>query len=411
MTTKTDFAEAIVAALQERGAVKTTPDDNPLASRSIEDLIGGVRKGADNYPAQRNFTEAAIAMDSAASAGLKVGAIERASKRKKAARARKQRSEQIEAAVNASVSQDKPMSPERIEDAWQVIAVLYPIIEAISRSKRNWVQRYLGDLTADCVGMTIERMVNVLAGSNMDLSVLLESAEAIISKAPAPVLPEDASDEDRKHRKAVSKGCSWVMGVVNNCVLQSIETAYNSDENRRWSNFDTIFTVMNSANNIEDAYVARFRADHAPKMSGWRWAQPGEFDPALLSVALDAAITDRHLDPLVELFIGEGNTHPGGTFRWEALASQVFLLGPDGEWLWDAVERESRNHKHPEKAQAIRAKAYVAQLFGWMPGFIVDVCHALPDLPFGDGKRYPLAPALSYATAQDAAKAIMEVLA
>jgi hypothetical protein len=368
-----------------------------------------VRKGADNYPAKRNFTETANAMEAARSAGLKVGAIERESKRKKAALARTQRSEQIEAAVNAAVSSPTAMPPERVEDAWLIVATLYPVIEAVARSKRNWVQRYLGDLTADTVGMTCERMVNVLVGSGKDLSILLDSAEAVISKESAPALPEGATEEDVKRRKAVMKGCSWVMGVVNNCILQSINAAYHSEENERWQNLDTMTTIMASANNIEDTYVARFKADRAPLMSGWRWAQPGEFDPALLSVALDAAITDRHLDPLVELFIAEGNMHRG-SFRWEALASQVFLLGPDGEWLWDAVERESRNHKDPVNAQAIRAKAYVAQVFGWMPGFIVDVCHALPDLPFGDGKRYPLVPALSYATAQDAAEAIMEVL-
>lgn len=405
MTVKTDLASKIVTALQAHEAAKTsTTEDN----RTLTDLIGGVRKGADNYPAKVNHTEAGIAMETARVAGLKVGAIERESRRKKAARARQHRRDQIEALANSKAAPPK----ERIAQAWTVIIPLLPVIEAIAGRKRRWVQRYLGDLTADVTTMAVEDMLMVLARSDRDLDVLRESAEAIISKEAKPALPEDATDEDRKHRKAVTKGCSWVMGVVNNVIMRALDAAYNSDENVRWENLDILTTVMNSANGPqEDGFIARFKADRAPVMPGFRWARPGGVDPALVSTALTAAITDRGLDALVELFIAEGNTHPNGLFRWERLADQVFLRSPgEGEWMWGVVEKRTMGLQRPEIAQAQLAKVWVAKVFEWLPGFIVDVVNTLPDLPFGDGKRFPLVPALSYTTPAEAAEAIAAVL-
>jgi hypothetical protein len=405
MTVKTDLATAIVTALQQHEAAKTSPTED---NRTLADLVGGVRKGADNYPAKVNHTEAGIAMETARVAGLQVGRIERESRRKKAALARKHRADQIEALANSKTLPPK----ERIAQAWEVITPLLPVFDAIAGRKRRWVQRYLGDLTANVTTMAVEDMLMVLARSDKDLAVLRESAEAIISKEAKPALPEDATDEERKHRKAVGKGCSWVMGVVNNTIMRALDAAYRSEENVRWENLDILTTVLNAANGPqEDGFIARFKADRAPQMPGFRWNRPGAVDPALVSAALTAAITDRGLDPLVELFIAEGNTHPNGIFRWERLADQVFLLSPgEGPWMWSVVEKRTAHLEHPRKEQAHMAKVWVASLFEWMPGFIVDVVNALPDLPFGDGKRYPLCPALSYATPAEAAEAIAAVL-
>lgn len=397
---RTALAQTIINRVREQA---TDTSDQ----RTIADIIAGVQKSVDNHPARKNTTPIARQMEAARMAGLEAGRIERVSRRKKAALSRQHRRDQIEA---LSTSPD-PLPLERIAPAWLIVELMVPIIERIARSKKRRLQRYLGDLTADVETEATEDMLNVIARSTQDLDVLLESAGRLASDAPV-ALPADADTDARKRHKAVRRGCGWLMGVANNVVMRAIDTAYRSDENLRWASLDIIAAVMDQASGPqEDVFYSRFKADRAPVMMGSRWHNPGSVDPGLVSMALAAAITDRRLDPLVEMFLDQENCHPNGTFRWEQNAYKVFTLSPgDGAWMWALVEKRTSGFSYPEKARASMAKTWTNRLFAWLPSFMVDIVDVLQDMPFGDGKRYPLVPSLSFYTVEEAADAIASVL-
>lgn len=253
--------------------------------------------------------------------------------------------------------------------------------------------------------------MRVLAWSDQDLAVLERAATEIgLGVRPA----QDATDIERRFNKKVSRGRRWLMATVNNCVMKAIDSAYRSDPNVRWENIDLIPSIMDAVNGSdEDAFVARFKADRKPSMSGWRWAQPGAVDQGLISAALAGAISDRGLDAMVELFLREENCYPSGGFRWRELAHAVFLLAPDcdGEALWQQVLKQTEPLSIKTQARTQAARRLAQHLFAWIPDFIVDIVPMIEDMPFGDGRRYPLVPALSYATPHDAALAIAEVIA
>jgi hypothetical protein len=164
-------------------------------------------------------------------------------------------------------------------------------------------------------------------------------------------------------------------------------------------------------------------------MLGTSFPRPGGVDPSLIAQAINAAITDRGLDRLTELLLDEDNRRTDGTVYWKKLAEQVFRASPDGDQLWTDVERVTANLEVPARARADAAKRHVRRLFGWLPSVIVDVVESFehtpiaythghtvlasefeaylidPD-PLGE-RRHPLRPALAYATADQAARALV----
>jgi hypothetical protein len=224
------------------------------------------------------------------------------------------------------------------------------------------------------------------------------------------------------------------MGLVNNRLMGALVDSYTSQRNLRWDNLDLIATVMASINGPDDdAYIKRHKADRAPAFLGTRMASPGRIDGNLLATVLAAAVTERGLDPLVELLLDEERLRTDGFFSWQDNAASVFLLSPEGgEYMWSLVVKATMHLANPRDAQGRAAKAHVQNVFAWLPHVIRAAVDAfdyevtervyLPGsqwaLMASEFERYGnrgdveiIRPALKYATPQEAARAITEHLA
>lgn len=435
-TMRAEIEQRIAAALDGRSKVRpSAPEDNPLHNQTLADLRGGagVRKGADNYPAINlgYTTEASIAMETERVAGLADGREALSNRRKTVARARQARQDQWEAIDSNPVVPDQ----DRMLQAWRVVVPLHDIICDIANSKKAWASRFLGSVMDDVAQMALEKCALMLAKSDHDLEALAVAADELgLSRRETGKVPGDQvlDDDERKARRVIKRNRKWLMGMVNNRVMGALVDTYESRQNLVWENIDMIPTVMATISGVgEDPAVARTKADRAPAFLGTRFARPGGFDGTMLAVALSAAITDRGLDPLTELLLDDSNLRTDGSFAWQEHARQVFLLTPEcGPWMWDEVCKATAHLSRPKRARADAARLHVRNLYSWMPGLIVDVVDAFDQyavanldghavmtstfeeyLPFGDGKRYPLRPALAYTTAAEAAAVLTEHLA
>jgi hypothetical protein len=105
------------------------------------------------------------------------------------------------------------------------------------------------------------------------------------------------------------------------------------------------------------------------------------------------------------------------------------MATPDGDLLWTDVVRVTSYLEVPARARADAAKALVRKTFGWLPGLVVNVIESFEPSPIGFAhgrtvsasdfeayladpdqlgeRRYPLRPALTFATAREAAEALM----
>jgi hypothetical protein len=432
-------AAIIAAALSERSlGRKAVPEDNPYVKHTVAQLAHGVTKFADNIPAISKAGASGFGqeMEAARIEGMRDGCQHR----KAVTRHRSQRMRQRRAEFEALAAKPVAPKPERVTEAWVVVVHLLPIVERIATEKRQWAARFLGSITDDLAQLVVEKMVLVLAKSDWDLDAMAEAAEQLgdETRSTKRIPGDQLDDEARKHRRALRRARKLLMSVVNNWTATMLLDLYREAHNLRWENLDMLDTVMTSISSAgTDPYVANSKADRAPAMLGSVFPRPGEVNPDLLASAINAAITQRGLDRLTEVLLDENNRRTDGAVKWREVAEQVFRASPNGDQLWMIVERATSNLEMPSRAQGDAARRHVGSLFAWLPELIVGVMAAFDVQPIGwiDGhmvyatsydmileavrggatdplgeRRYPLRPALTYATAEEAAHALVASL-
>lgn len=432
----TDVASKIEAALTKKG--QKTPYDaasNPVGDRTVVDLMHGhgVLTSADQFPALDMTPKSALGyqMEQVRTAGLTAGKMDKSAKRMAQARERAAVKKQMD---DIACSKVKP-SKERLAAAWEIVLPLEPVIRQGALAKKAWASRFLGSNADDLPQMAIEAMVLVLAKSTEDLTILRTAAlelgeqQARTGKMPG----EQVSKEEKRERKQIGKARKWLMGLVNNRIMGALVDSYTAQRNLRWDNIDLVATVMaNISGPADDAYIQRHKADRAPSFLGTRFQQPDGIDGNLLAQAIAGAISEHRLDPLAELLTDPENLRTDGSFSWSRNAQQVFLLSPKGGApTWDLIERATAHLADPRKAQADAARMHVRSLFEWMPDMIVQTVDSFDFHAVGrvvhckrvnvvmeskfesmlDKKPRSYLPALTYATPQDAGRALSEHLA
>lgn len=387
--TKARVATALAAMIAADQAAKVPPSDdgNPLGGHTLADIVHGkgVSTPADHYPAVNPATSGshvALEQEYIRRVGLEEGKKDRSAKRMAVARQRAEVKKQLDTIAKSDV---KP-SPERLEQAWDIVAPMSEIVRRIANSKQRWAARFLGSTTDDVGIMAIEQMVLVLARIDRtpaELTVLRQAAWQLSGQLVDNVIPGDQvpivitdpiTKAERKQRKRLAKARKWLMGMANNRVMGALADLYTISYNLRWENLDLITTVMASISGIgEDPMFARTKADRAPAMPV-RSRRPGVIDPQIVVHAIAAAITDRRLDRLAELLLDQDRINAKGAFMWSRCAEAVFLASPHmGEWRWDMVCKATEHLAKPRKARGYAAQLFVRQQFAWLPSVIAGV--------------------------------------
>ena len=446
---ETHRIHVLIAALKEREKAKkkVKPEDNPLVNHTLEQLTDGVgvAKSADHFPAvnmaaQAPDNPAAFSMESQRIADRTKGRENTSAKRMAQHRDRAQRKVEFDRIAKARFTPE----PERMDKAWLIVFHMVEIITKIAKEKQSWANRLLGSAADDVPQMAIEKMAMVLAKSDKDLDLLLEAAEQlgektkITGRIPGDQMA-DLDKEEKTHRRQLRKARKWLMGMANNRVMGALVDAYTDQRNLRWDNLDIITTVMASIGGTgSDPMTSRFKHDRAPAMVGSKFQEPGGIDPALLAAGINAAITARQLDPLVEFILDEDHRRVNGSVRWSEFAQDIFLLDPsqEGEWMWAVLYNATLDHRHARKARGDAARQHVRNLFAWLPGLVSSLVDSfdphfigwhdgrailssdfelfLPEGPKredGTDIRLNLEPALKYATVEEAARDLVEHLA
>lgn len=435
MTISTTTKSTLITLLNERLAAKPAqPEDNPLAHLDLRALTGGVgvATNRDQHPMLDMTPKSSMGyeMEAGRREGLAEGKADLSAKRMAETRARKARKDAFTELA------DSPVVPpaDRLEQAWLVVVPMQGIIKTICDAKRQWAERQLGHLVDDVPSIVTEQMVLMLAKSDRDLTVLAVAAEELGGERErSGRLPGDQDTKEAKsERKAVAKARKWLMGMVNNRLMQTLVDCYRDQRNLRWDNLDVIDTVMASLNGVGgDPAMSHHKAKSPSSFQGQTFAQPGRISPTLLATAINAAITARGLDLLVEIMLDEDNRRTDRAVKWADLAEHIFLATPnaDGAHLWSLVVSATEHHIKPQKARAFAAQSHVRNQFAWLPGAIVSICQAFDQEPVTtDGgqtwqmasdfeayvhpslERYTVVPRLIFGSVEDAASALVEHL-
>ena len=379
-TTKNKTLGALLAArlnLQAR-ATEYVPEDNPFAGKSVDDLASGAGYPAVNMAEKTNGAAMAQALEEG-----RTGEIRKAKDVTVAKRVAQHRAREAKRLAFEEVDlKDYRPDPERMTMAWRVVFPLVPIVTRIANGKKRWAERYLGGVVDDVAQVVLERMALMIAKQERyDLSLLIEAADELGAQAERKGIPGDQrTDDERKHERAKGKARKWLMGMVNNRVQGTLVDLYTESRNLRWDNLDIIATVMTSINGPgEDPLVNAHKASRAPGFLGTRFQRPEGIDQGLVATAINAAITERGLDPITEILLNEENRRSNGSVAWSKVAEAIFLATPNGmgEHLWDLVQRATEHHDRPKRARADAVRTHVRNLFEWLPGFIVAVVESM----------------------------------
>jgi len=430
-----EITNLIAQALTERVVAKavTSEEDRPYANHELPELVTGVANHADNILA-RSMAPASSAGHVMEAARLEGGRAQR--RQRQAANAdRRRRTQARRDLFDETLAKPVTPDPKRMEQAWTVVGHLLPIVQRIATEKRQWAARFLGDVADDLVQEVLEKLVLTLAKSDHDLIVYAEAAGQLGTETRSNgQIPGDQADEEfHKHRKALRRARKELMSMTNHWTMTTLVDLYREARNLRWENLDILATIQTSIAGVGgDPYVARTKADRAPAMLGTTFTGPGQLDRDQVAAAVTAAITDRGLDRLTELLLDESSRRTDGTVKWRELAELIFMATTEGRELWPEVQRGTTHGKDPKRLQAEAATRLVQRQFEWLPDLIVAVVEAMDARPicYADGhaimasdldmyqpdphplgeRRYPLQPTLRYASATDAARALVEAL-
>lgn len=439
----------LLAVLNEHEQAKlATPEDNPFHERDLKDMTNnaGLLKSADKHPARNVAPESALGyeMEAARFTGLQEEKADKSAKRMAAHRARAARKVAFDEIANKPVIPSK----DRMQEAWFVVFPLVTIVTKIALSKQRWSARFLGSVADDIPQIALEKMALVLAKSDKDLEPLRQAAEELGGMAKrSNQIPGDQRDESedpdlRKQRRQAARNRKWLMGMANNRVMGALVDTYTERHNLRWDNLDLIATVMANISGVgDDPMTARFKADRAPAFMGTRFQRPGGMDANVMATAINAAITELGLDPIVEIILNDENRRVDGAIKWAHCAEQLFMAAPGGRgpWMWDLVVKATEHHKKPRRARADAARTFVRNQFEWLPFLIASVVEASEIKPIGfsaqpeqtsqlevrkimasdlelfylgeaPAPREMLRPALTYASRQEAAQILAETI-
>lgn len=372
----------IIAALYEHDRIrKATPEDNPFDGRPLKDMVqnAGILKSADKHPAKSMAPENPVGydMEAARFEALEAEKVDKSQQRKAVARQRQARKMNFDDLANSSVTPPQ----ERMQEAWYVVFPLVTTVSKIAEDKKRWAGRFLGSVTDDISQMALEKMALVLARSDRDLTLLRAAAEEIgeQQKRSKSIPGDQMTKEERKERKQMAKARKWLMGMAHNRVMGALTDVYTSQKNLRWDNLDIITTVMANVNSAgDDPLTARFKADRAPAFMGTRFPSPGVMPAEVLAVSISAGITNRELDPIVEIILNDDNRRADGAIKWAQCAEMFFRATPGGlgDHMWDCVVKATEHHTVPSRARADAARMHVRNLFEWLPRLIVATVEA-----------------------------------
>lgn len=406
MSNKTieELAYALTVALNshERAKQVYVPEENPFANHDLTAMTkAGLRKSADNYPAINMASVRnpmlGIDLEMARNAAMEEGRADTGAKRKAMRLARQQKLSQITKVDESSVVPSKA----RLHDAWAVVMPLVPTIMRIAEEKARWAARYLGNTVEDIPQVVLEKMALWLAKQDKyDLDDMLVAATAIgdqersTGKTPGDQGAAEVSDEERKYRKDMRRMRKLLMQVINNRTHAVLIDTYRNEQNLRWDTLDVVETVMAAISGVGgDPMMNSFKASRAPAFLGTRFQAPDGINAGLLAAGINAAITERGLDPLVEFMLDDTHRRTDGAIHWSEYAEQIFKLTPlgQGDWMWDAVVSATtvrRDGKvwpmdRARKARGDAARAHVRNLFGFLPRVITGLVDAFDPHPIG----------------------------
>lgn len=435
-----------VVNAHERAKTDYDPEQNPFANHDLKRMASaGMRKSADTVPAvnmaAKDEPMLGTALEEARHTVIAEARADKSAKRMAQHKARAERKVEFDRLADAPV----PVSAERMEQAWMVVLPMVPIIMRLANEKARYAARYLGTTTDDVPQMAIEKMALMLAKSDKDLGALEVAADELghVAEATGKLPGDQSSKEEKAERKQVKRNRKWLMGVINNRVMGAIVDSYMSERNLRWDNIDIIATVLATINGPgHDPLTSNFKADRAPAFLGTRFQRPGGIDAALLATGINAAITEKGLDPLVEFILDDDHRRVDGAVKWTEHAEDIFKLTPggNGAWLWDAVVAATTGRRRDgsawpmdraRKARGDAARAHVRNLFEFLPSVIVGLVESFDFKPIGynseshrailtsdfewllpepDERRKVLAPVLKFGSAEEAAGALVEHL-
>lgn len=407
-----------------RKAKPYVAEENPVGAKTLDDLMAGMgvdqfrdlmpQRNKDGWMGDEKVNQVIID-------GLEARKEKGVRTRQVRSRARAERMAQINAVTEAPQRPDEA----RMTQAWAIMRPLVPVIARIAKGKAAWAKRYLGTMQDDVSQGAITRYALYLAKSDLDLDVYLRAAGQLadeIDRIPGnQAVDKDAS----KQRKREAKARKSLMSLCNHMVMTTLVDLYRDQNNLRWENIDIIETVMASVNGKgDDPAFSNFQVNKPPSMQGSRMPAPGALHPDVLRIAISAAVTDRGLDRMVELFLSSMNTN--GSFPWTANAEQVFLCLPNGEAAWHAVALATSHHADPAHSRAQAARLYARKQFAWMPWFIgavIDACtpqrigynattnRAIIASAFEASEVAGLVPTVTFECVRDAAEALAHALA
>lgn len=398
-----DLTTALTVAIKSHERAKTVyqRDENPFANHDLTAMTkAGLRKSSDNYPAinmaaTRN-PMLGIDLEEARNAAIEEGRADTGAKRKAMRLARQQRLSQINKVDESPVVP----STERMHDAWCVVMPLVPTIQRIATEKARWAARYLGNTIEDIPQVVLEKMALWLAKqSEHDLDDMLVAATAIgdqersTGRTPGEQNAE-ITKEERKERKDQRRKRKLLMQVINNRTHAVLIDTYRNEQNLRWDTLDVVETVMAAINGVGgDPMMNSFKASRAPAFLGTRFQAPDGLDSGLLAMGINAAITERGLDPLVEFLLDDQHRRTDGSIHWSEYAEQIFKLTPQGQgdWMWDAVVNATTARRdgsvwpmdRARKARGDAARQHVRNLFGYLPSVVTGLVDAFDFAPIG----------------------------
>ena len=225
-----------------------------------------------------------------------------------------------------------------VRNALDVTALLSNKIDQVVARRAQKASRLLGSLAEDACFETFAAVNRSIAGaivrSERTKEDLLVAAEYLSQQPGIPSV--HWKDDPPEH-------ASWLMSVIEYRSRTAIQEWYAKEPSlESLAHGDSVIGSTRS-----DDYYDRFCAKRQPGLLGARWSQPGQVDVGIVQGIITGAITERGLDPLVELILA--NLRSDGLFTWSEHAEEVFVaLGLAHRW------------------QQIEAKASTPQMAGRM---------------------------------------------
>lgn len=274
--------------------------------------------------------------------------------------------------------------------AWHLIAAFLPLIQQAVTAQVQRAGRYVATWEADIETLVTDRIHHELLrqrlkereGEKCWGSENLGRAAFFLSKQdnlPGSITKEQVGDD------TVAECAAWLLSVAYNASLDAIRTwlrRYAKGPNGASGRPDQLirFEAVEASGTLwgADEFLSHHKVDDLT-MHGHRYPAPGRVNREYLAVAISAWVTDRKLDPLVEVLINDEWVNTDGTFRWTEHADKVWAACG----LPVAAFESLPNHK----ARAEAAKKATRNRFADLPDAISQMASALMEQEVDLGER------------------------